>query len=277
MRIIRDQDGAEKQFDSGYRNLRVLYEALQPDEQLRDYVRPYAWLTKLYMLYRKKFYPDASGTVEATEEDAARTRELIREHIDVDALETEFPTYVLDEHFLTKLRDKKPDAQALDIEAMLSAELRVRVDQDDVFRPLSERLQRLIDEKRAGTLVGIALIHEMETLTNAVRAAVDEANRPIAQQLALKVKARNAAVAETIAAAIAAATLAEADKHCFPGWWNNSAVDPELSRGLLFMIATKFGTSGLLAGDAMDFIGSLVQTLKRRHYRPGTGDDDTNG
>jgi hypothetical protein len=42
----------------GYRNLRVMYEALQPDEQLRDYVRPYAWLTKLYMLYRKKFYPD---------------------------------------------------------------------------------------------------------------------------------------------------------------------------------------------------------------------------
>jgi type I restriction enzyme R subunit len=56
--ILRDEDGAEKQFDTGYRNLRVLYEALQPDEQLRDYVRPYAWLTKLYMLYRKKFYPD---------------------------------------------------------------------------------------------------------------------------------------------------------------------------------------------------------------------------
>jgi hypothetical protein len=35
-------------------------------------------------------------------------------------LETEFPTYVLDEHFLTKLKDKKPDAKALDIEAMLS-------------------------------------------------------------------------------------------------------------------------------------------------------------
>ena len=29
---------------------------------------------------------------EATDEDAARTRELIREHIDVDELETEFPS-----------------------------------------------------------------------------------------------------------------------------------------------------------------------------------------
>jgi type I restriction enzyme R subunit len=104
-------------------------------------VRPYAWLTKLYMLYRKKFYPDASKSIEATEEDAARTRELIREHIDVDELETEFPTYVLDEHFLTKLKDKKPDAKALDTEAMLSAELRIRLDQDDGIPPVPRTIR----------------------------------------------------------------------------------------------------------------------------------------
>ena len=269
MKILRDVDGSEKQFNTGYRNLRVLYEALQPDEQLRDFVRPYAWLTKLYMLYRKKFYPDASKSIEATAEDAARTRELIREHIDVVALETEFPTYVLDEHFLTKLKDKKPDAKALDIEAMLSAELRIRLDQDEAFQPLSEKLQRLIDEKRAGTLAGIALIEELENLIEAVRAAVEEANRPIAQQLALKAKARNAAITDVLAAEIAAATLAEADKHCFPGWWSSSTVDPELSRGLLFMIATRFSAAGLLTDDAMGFIGSMVQVLKRRHYKPG--------
>ena len=268
MKILRDVEGAEKQFDGGYRNLRVLYEALQPDEQLRDYVRPYAWLTKLYILYRKKFYPDASKSVEATEEDAARTRELIREHIDVDELETEFPTYVLDEHFLTKLKDKKPDAKALDIEAMLSAELRIRLDQDEAFRPLSEKLQRLIDEKRAGTLAGLALIEELEKLTEAVRAAVEEANRPVAQQLALKVKARNAAIADALAADVAAATLEVANRHCFPGWWASSTIDPDLTRELLMMVATRFSSAGLLADDAMGFIGALVQSLKRRHYRP---------
>jgi len=76
------------------------------------------------MLYRKQFHPDAA--LKVTEEDAARTRELIREHINDEELEKEFPTYVLDEHFLTKLKDKKPDAKALDIEAMLTAELRIR-------------------------------------------------------------------------------------------------------------------------------------------------------
>ncbi|HYN78965.1 MAG TPA: hypothetical protein VES73_14380, partial [Lamprocystis sp. (in: g-proteobacteria)] len=111
---------------------------MHPGEQLRDYVRLYVWLTKLCLVYRKKFYPDASKRIEATAEDAARTRELIREPIDVDALAIEFPTYVLDEHFLTKLKDQKPDAKALEIEAMLSAELRIRLDQEETFRSLSE-------------------------------------------------------------------------------------------------------------------------------------------
>jgi len=266
MKILRDEEGAEKQFDTGYRNLRVLYEALQPDEQLRDFVRPYAWLTKLYMLYRKKFYPEMA--MEATEEDAARTRELIREHIDVEELEKEFPTYVLDEHFLTKLKDKKPDAKALDIEAMLSAELRIRLDEGEEFRPLSEKLQRIIDEKRAGTLAGIALIEELESLTEAVRSVVEEAKRPIGQQMALKIKARNPALSEHQTAEVAAAILTEADMHCFPGWWNSSSVDPELTKALLLLIAQRFSTCGLLADDAMGFITTLLQVLKRRHYKP---------
>jgi type I restriction enzyme, R subunit len=270
MKILRDEEGAEHGFDTGYRNLRVLYEALQQDEQLRDFVRPYAWLTKLYMLYRKKFYPEAA--LEATEADAARTKELIRAHIDVEELEKEFPTYVLDEHFLTKLKDKKPDAKALDIEAMLTAELRIRLDEDEAFRPLSEKLQRIIDEKRAGTLAGIALIEELEALTEAVRTAVEEAKRPIGQQLALKIKTRNPALTETQAAQVAAAILKEADKQVFPGWWNSSSVAPELSKALLLMIAQRYATLGLLSGNAMEFIGSLVQQLKRKHYKPGSTD-----
>jgi type I restriction enzyme R subunit len=39
-------------------------------------------------------------------------------------------------------------------------------------------LQRLIDEKRAGTLAGVALIEELEKLTEAVRQAIEEVNRP---------------------------------------------------------------------------------------------------
>ena len=38
--------------------------------------------------------------------------------MDVQELQDEFPTYTLDENYLTKIRDMNPDAKALDIEAM---------------------------------------------------------------------------------------------------------------------------------------------------------------
>jgi type I restriction enzyme R subunit len=93
------------------------------------------------------------------------------------------------------------------------------------------------------------------------------------QQLALKIKNRNGSISEVEAVKVAAAILQEADKHCFPGWWNSSSVDPELSRSLLLLIAERFSTLGLLAGDAMEFIGQLVQVLRRAHYKPGRRDD----
>ena len=71
---------------------------------------------------------------------------------------------------------------------------------------------------------------------------------------------------------MAAAILEEADKHCFPGWWRSSSADPELFKALLLLAVTRFSASGLLADDAMAFIGTLVQALKRRHYKPGRKD-----
>ena len=196
-------------------NCAVLYEALQPDEQLRDYVRPYAWLTKLYTLYRKKFYPDASKSIEATAEDAARTRELIREHIDVEALETEFPTYVLDEHFLTK----KTEGQEARCQGaghrgdVVGPSPRIRLDQDESFRPLSEKLQRLIDE--AG---GHAGRHCADQELEADRGGAHgrrSGQPPHCPATDAQGQGRNAAITDVLAE-IAAATLAEADKHRSP-------------------------------------------------------------
>ena len=105
-------------------------------------------------------------------------------------------------------------------------------------------------------------------MTNAVRQAIDEVNRLIAQQLALMVKARDHAIADAVAVEVAAATLEVADKHCFPNWWATATADPDLTRDLLMMVATKFSAAGLLTADAMGFIGALVQALRRRRYQP---------
>ena len=130
------------------------------------------WLSKLYLVYRKKFYP--LTRFETAPEDGAKTRELSRERVDVDQIKKEFPTYVLDENYLTKLKDIDPDSKALDIEAMLAAELKIRVDEDPQAEPLSEKLKRIIDEKRNGALQGVALIAVLEKLSGEVVDLINE-------------------------------------------------------------------------------------------------------
>jgi len=49
---VDDHDEDRAAFEQGFRDLRVLYEALEPDDFLRDCIRPYTWLTKLYMTPR---------------------------------------------------------------------------------------------------------------------------------------------------------------------------------------------------------------------------------
>ena len=159
MRILaffNKNEPARDKFENGYAKIRQLYELLEPDDFLMPHRADYVWLSKLYMVYRKKFYP--LEKFETAAEDGAKTRELIREHVDVDQIKKEFPTYVLDENYLTKLDDIDPDSKALDIEAMLAAELKIRIDQDPEAEPLSEKLKRIINEKRNGALQGIALI-----------------------------------------------------------------------------------------------------------------------
>jgi type I restriction enzyme R subunit len=112
-----------EKFELGYRNLSLLWETLHPDKFLVDHEPSYLWLTRLWLYYVKSFYP-AGQRFEMDPADGAKTRELIRQHVDVDQLRRDIPTYVLDADYLTKIKDEPPDSKALDIEAMLAAERR---------------------------------------------------------------------------------------------------------------------------------------------------------
>jgi type I restriction enzyme R subunit len=221
------------------------------------------------MLYRKKFFP--AEHFELTGENGAKTRQLIREHIDVEEIRRDFPTYVLDENYLTKIKEKLPDAKALEIEATLTAELKIRLEQDEEFRPLSERLQRLIDQKRAGALAGIALIaliEELEKLTGEDVAAIEETKRPVAQTIALSVKERVGGVSDEKAVEIAAAILGKADELCFEGWEHRPDMETTLTREFTLLLADRYRDLGLI-GTGKDFVARCVRLLKRSRYRGG--------
>jgi type I restriction enzyme, R subunit len=261
--MLNDDDKKREEFERLFRNVRILYETLQPDEFLRTYIEDYEWLCKFYMLYRKKFYPREH--FEITDEDGAKTRQLIREHVDVKEIEDEFPTYKLDENYLTKIKPMNPDAKALDIEAMLDAEIRIRLDEDEDIRPLSERLKRIIDQKRVGTLAGIALLKELESLTEQVVDVIQETQRPIVDSIAKEVAKRVEGISVSDALAVAKAIVAKAAEKCFPNWFLQSHMDTELYREFTILLATQFKELQL-QGPGKDFVDRCIRLLKKVRF-----------
>jgi len=261
--LLNDSEDKREQFERFFRNVRILFETLQPDEFLRPYLNEYTWLCKFYLLYRKKFYPREH--FEITEEDGAKTRQLIREHVDVKEIEKDFPNYVLDENYLTKIKDLDPDAKALEIEAMLDAEIRIRLDEDEDVRPLSERLKRIIDQKRAGALAGIALLRELEELTNQVVEVIQEAQRPVVNSIAKEVAKRVEGISEADALKVAEAIIGVAREKCFPNWFLQSHMDTELYREFTILLAREFREMQL-HGPGKDFIDRCIRLLKKVRF-----------
>lgn len=268
MRILawlNTNEPKREKFELGYRNLSLLWETLHPDRFLVEFEASYLWLSRLWMYYAKAFYPQTQK-FETDPADGAKTRELIRQHVDVDQLKRDMPTYVLDAEFLTKIKDKPPDSKALDIEAMLSSELQIRSGEDEEYQPLSERLKRIVQQKRLGTLAGLALLKELEELARETVALIQESQRPIAESFARAAMERAKGLSNDDATSIAKSIVAKADEILFPGWPEQDYVDIELFREFTKLLAKQFPTAGLHARDK-DFVTRCIKLLRRANYR----------
>lgn len=272
MRILaffNQNEPARDKFENGYGKIRQLYELLEPDDFLMPYRADYVWLSKLYMVYRKKFFP--LQKFETAAEDGAKTQELIREHVDVFQIKKDFPTYTLDENYLTKLKELDPDTKALDIEAMLAAELKIRVDEDPQAEPLSEKLKRIIHQKRNGALQGIALIAALEELAAEVVDLVSESKKPVDQSIAAAAREKNPEISEAQAGAIAAAIVDEARKLCFPNWHLKSDVKAELFLAITKVLVQQFKDAGLHM-PATGFAERAIRLFEKTRF-VGSADD----
>jgi type I restriction enzyme, R subunit len=259
-----------ERFELGYRNLSLLWEALHPDPFLIEFESSYLWLGRLWMYYSKEFYP-RTQKFETDPADGAKTRELIRQHVDVEELKQDLPTYVLDADYLTKLKDRPPDAKALEIEALLAAELQIRSGDDEDFQLLSDRLKRIVQQKRNGTLVGLSLLTELEALTNETVALIQELRRPIVESFMKAAQERSPDISDNEAAAVASSLIARADEILFPGWTEQDYVDTELFRAFTIVLAKQFAAAGLHNTDK-DFVDRCIKLLHRTHYRATSND-----
>jgi type I restriction enzyme R subunit len=223
----------------------------------------------MWLYYVKAFNKDTSKKFETDPADGAKTRELIRQHVDVEQIKRDMPTYVLDAEYLTKIKEQTPDSKALDIEAMLASELEIRLGEDEEFQPLSERLKRIVQRKRQGTLAGLALLKELDELTRETVELIQESQRPVAESFARAAMERATGLSREDADKIALALLRKADQVLFPGWPEQEHVDIELFREITKLMAKEFPGAGLHARDK-DFVTRCIKLLRKANYKART-------
>jgi type I restriction enzyme R subunit len=223
------------------------------------------------MYYVKSFYKSGATKYETDPADGAKTRELIRQHVDVDQIKRDMPTYVLDADYLTRIKDDPPDSKALDIEAMLASELQIRLGEDAEFQPISEKLKRIVQQKRNGTLAGLALLKELEELSKETVALIQESQRPLAESFARAALERAPGLPADEAGKIAAAMLRKADELLFPGWTEQEHIDIELFRAFTILLA-KEHASAALHGRDKNFVDRCIKLLRKAAYKAKSDD-----
>src|SRR5439155_12133361 len=128
---------------------------------------------------------------------------------------------------------------------MLASELEIRLGEDQEYQPLSERLKRIVQRKRQGTLAGLALLKELEELTRETVALIQESQRPLVESFSKSAMERAPGVSQDDAGKISTALLRKADQLLFAGWPQQEHVDIELFREFTKLLAKQFPTAGL--------------------------------
>jgi type I restriction enzyme R subunit len=98
-----DLNGREKFFKL-FKQIEDIFEILQPDVFLRDYLEAYKQLAQLYKIVQNMFNPKE---VEVYRDLKNKTKELVRKHVDLDALVASLPLYKIDEKILERIEKEK--------------------------------------------------------------------------------------------------------------------------------------------------------------------------
>ena len=114
-----------------------------------------------------------------------------------------------------------------------------------------------MQQKRTGTLVGLALLKELEELAKQTVSLIQESQRPLVESIAKAAQERSAGLSAEDAAKISATLLKKADEILFPGWTEQEHVDVELFREFTKVLAKQFPTAGLHGKDK-DFVARCV-------------------
>lgn len=212
------------EFETNFKHLEALWEALSPDESLYPHRHEYAWLCAMYIAHRRR-----NRRSQATHEELAqKTRELIRQYTELLDRAEDVPVYKVDAEYLVKVQALPTAAdRAAELEAALTAEL---IDGQDSFayKQLGERLKQAVEAKQSDDEAALRFLREAEEIVYGVNAIKTEPQRlgltqPGEFELYTVIRACAATRDEALCVQAAKAMIQHLrDKHYLPAGWSTT-------------------------------------------------------
>ena len=176
LKIFIDNQDKQKYFIEKYAKLRSLFEFLSPDPFLKQYIRPFEWVTSFYLAYLKEFRSEDDRYL--LEEYGEKVRELIQTSniIDYEGITKNFRDLrVNDLYTLERLKGMDEEEKALNLEKMLKQEISINLDENPAYQKFSERLVAIRREFEQNQIDLAERIHRYEGLMKDIKSKGDEA------------------------------------------------------------------------------------------------------
>ena len=166
---------ARKGFFSAYKEIESLWEILSPSPELRDHIKTFQRLTRLYAVVRNA-YADSPNLVPDL---AHKTQRLVEGSASMCGLGNLTKSVTFDLRTLNALRKESgPDeAKVFNLVRGLQTEVENEPDLESVLRPLKERAESILKGLEERTTTGLAAMDMLESLAkekeNVINAARD--------------------------------------------------------------------------------------------------------
>ena len=161
---------AREAFYTSYKELEALWEILSPSAELRDHIRPFQRLVRLYAVVRNAYADRPDFVAEL----AHKTQRLVEESAAMYGLGNLTKAVTFDLRTLAALRKESgPDeAKVFNLVRGLQAEVERESELAPVLRPIKERAEHVLKDLEERTTTGLAAMEILETLAREKDVAV---------------------------------------------------------------------------------------------------------
>jgi type I restriction enzyme R subunit len=176
LKIFIDNQDKQKYFVEKYMKLKSLFEFLSPDPFLKEYIRPFEWVTSFYLAFLKEFRSEDDRYL--LEEYGEKVKELIQKSniIDYEGITKNFRELrVNDLYTLERLKGMDDEEKALNLEKMLKQEISINLDENPAYQKFSERLTAIRREFEQNQIDLAERIRRYEELMSDIKTKGDEA------------------------------------------------------------------------------------------------------